>query len=62
MATKKQTEQTTTVVHSVAEVAELIAQHKALDEQIRAMKSSMPKQSPLERVIQRQSISYPAWV
>ena len=65
MATQKRTmklvdqnDETTTTT----DLESLKAQRAALNEQIKAAQASAPKATPLERVIQRQSVSYEAYM
>jgi hypothetical protein len=56
------TKQTRTGPQNPTDLAEKIAARKALDDEIRAMKASQPKMTPLERVIARQEVNYGAWM
>jgi hypothetical protein len=71
MATKTASRKTETVVETVEETPVtptpqdldvMLAQKRALDEQIKAAKAAMPQLSKLERVIERQTANPDLWL
>ncbi len=51
-----------TVTTTDTDIKALIAQRRAIDEQIKTAKAAMPKPSPLERVIAKQAHQFSKWV
>lgn len=51
-----------TVTTTDTDLTALIAQRRALDEQIKSAKAAMPKPSPLERVIAKQANQFSKWM